>query len=339
LVYFRSSDNPTQSHIYSASLRDGAIKRLTDEPGVHSAVWSRDGSVMVRSSSGPKGLRRTYVVKEGGQPVELPSVAVEPPFTPTTEVLKVGPGEGFWCSVTRPRAFDPMKRYPVIVDVYAGPGVQRVTSSMGSHFMPQWLADQGFIVVSMDGRGTPGRGRAWERAIRGSFGTIPLEDQAAALKALGERFPELDLERVGISGWSFGGYMSALAVLRKPDVFKAGVAGAPVSDWHDYDTHYTERYLGLPAENTAGYNESSLLTYARDLRRPLLVVHGTRDDNVYFIHSLKLSDALFRAGKEHEVLPLAGFTHMVADPLVRERLEERIVRFFRKHLGGPRENP
>ena len=114
--------------------------------------------------------------------------------------------------------------------------------------LDQWLADQGFIVVAIDNRGTPGRGRDWERAIYQKFGRVPLEDQVAGLKALGAKYPAMDLDRVGIDGWSFGGYMAALAVMRRPDVFKAGVAGAPVTDWHDYDTHYTERYLGVPPE-------------------------------------------------------------------------------------------
>jgi dipeptidyl-peptidase-4 len=204
----------------------------------------------------------------------------------------------------------------------------------------QWLADQGFVVVSIDGRGTPGRGRDWERAIAKRFGSVPLEDQVAGLKALGERFPEMDLDRVGIVGWSFGGYMSALAVMKEPDVFKAGVAGAPVVDWLDYDTHYTERYLGVPdlAADPAGgpaYREASLLTYAADLRRPLLIVHGTADDNVYFRHTLKLTDALFRAGRDFEVLPLSSLTHMVPDPVVTEQLWSRIARHFQKHLGAP----
>ena len=139
----------------------------------------------------------------------------------------------------------------------------------------------------------------------------------------------MDLGRVGIYGWSFGGYLAALAVLRRPDVFHVGVAGAPVVDWRDYDTCYTERYLGLPGAgidaNGAGYDESSLLTYAKDLRRPLLLIHGTTDDNVYFLHSLRLADALFRAGRDFELLPLQGFTHMVPDALVRQRLYSRIL--------------
>jgi dipeptidyl-peptidase-4 len=158
---------------------------------------------------------------------------------------------------------------------------------------------------------------------------VPLADQIAGLRELAQAHRELDLSRVGIYGWSFGGYMSALAVLKEPDIFKAAVAGAPPTDWADYDTHYTERYLGIPPADDAAYAEGSLLKYAPDLRRPLLLIHGTGDDNVYFRHTLKLIDALFRAGKSCEVLPLSGLTHMVPDPVVNEQLYSRLVRHFK----------
>jgi dipeptidyl-peptidase 4 len=159
----------------------------------------------------------------------------------------------------------------------------------------------------------------------------------AGLQALGWRYPEMDLDRVGIVGWSFGGYLSALAVLRRPEVYKAAVAGAPVVDWLDYDTHYTERYLGLPDTDAAAYQEGSLLTYTADLRRPLLIIHGTADDNVYFRHTLKLANALFRAGNDFELLPLPGLTHMVPDPVATQRLWSRVALHFRQHLGTPAE--
>ena len=148
---------------------------------------------------------------------------------------------------------------------------------------------------------------------------------------------ELDLDRVGIIGWSFGGYMSGLAVLKRPDVFKAAVAGAPVTDWEDYDSHYTERYMGVLPEGKKAYDESSLLPLAPKLERPLLLVHGTADDNVYYRHTLKLANALFRAGKDFETLPLPGVTHMyTSDPLVMERLWAKTAGFFKTHLGEPK---
>jgi dipeptidyl-peptidase-4 len=194
------------------------------------------------------------------------------------------------------------------------------------------VADHGFVVVSIDGRGTPARGRDWERVIQGNLIDAPLADQVAGLQALAASYPELDLSRVGIYGWSFGGYFAAMAVMRRPDVFHVAVAGAPVADWHDYDTHYTERYLGLPDQHPEAYEHSSVLTYARQLRRPLLLIHGTADDNVYFLHSLKISDALFRAGIEHDFLPLSGHTHMVADPAITRLVNTRIVDYLVEHL-------
>ena len=250
------------------------------------------------------------------------------------KVEKVG---DYWTAIVRPRDFDAKKKYPVIVDVYGGPKHLHVVQAMRNWLVPQWLADQGFIVVAIDNRGTPGRGREWERAIYQKFGTVPLEDQVKGLQALCAKFPELDGERVGIVGWSFGGYMAANGVLRRPDVFKAAVAGAPVTDWEDYDTHYTERYLGLLPESRKAYDEASLIPLAKDLKRPLLLVHGTADDNVYYRHTLKLSDALFRAGKDFETLALPGITHMVsADPTVMERLWAKTATFFKTHLGEPK---
>jgi dipeptidyl-peptidase-4 len=239
--------------------------------------------------------------------------------------------------LVRPRDFRPGQRYPVLVNVYGGPHSQMVTAAPSRYLLAQWFADRGFIVVSMDGRGTPARGRAWERAIQGNLIEVPLADQVAALRLLGAKYPELDLKRVGIYGWSFGGYFAAMAAMREPDVFHAAIAGAPVADWRDYDTFYTERYLGLPNANPRGYEASSVLGSAKQLRRPLLIVHGTDDDNVHFSHSLELADALFRAGRPFEFLPLTGFTHMVPDPNVTVRLNTRMAEFFERELGGPRE--
>jgi dipeptidyl-peptidase-4 len=336
-VIVAAGTDPTQSHLYRVALAEGKPVPLTSEPGLHSASFARDHSAYVLTTTTPGMLPRSTVHQADGTLVgELPSVAENPPFTPKVEFYQVGEGDGFYTAVVRPHDFDSKKRYPVIVDVYGGPGHVHVVKAMRNWLLDQWLADQGFIVVAIDNRGTPGRGRDWERALYQKFGSVPLDDQIAGLQALGRKFPEMDLERVGVVGWSFGGYLAALAVLKRPDVFKAAVAGAPVVDWEDYDTHYTERYLGLPDADREAYREASLLTYAAGLSRPLLLVHGTADDNVYFRHTLRLADALFRAGKEFELLPLSGLTHMVPDPVVTQRLWSRIAGHFQKHLGKPR---
>jgi dipeptidyl-peptidase-4 len=180
----------------------------------------------------------------------------------------------------------------------------------------------------------PGRGRAWERAVLGDLVTIPLEDQVGALQALGTRHPELDLSRAGVFGWSFGGYMAAMAVLLRPDVFKAAVAGAPVTDWSLYDTAYTERYMKTPEQNPDGYRATSALTHAAKLARPLLLIHGLTDDNVHLAHTLALVEALYIAAKRAEVITLSA-THMVPDPKLNLAREQVQVEFFRQHLGTP----
>ncbi len=336
-VYVLASDDPTEQHLYRLPLDPsrGEPERLTTEPGIHSVKISGDGSVWVDAFQSPLEAPQWLVHGEGGATRSIRSEQERPMVTVRPEFLTVGEGPEFHTAVLRPRDFDPGKRYPVIVSVYGGPHSQVVEKSRDDYIFDQWLADQGFIVTHADGRGTPSRGRAWERAIRYNFIDLPLADQVTALHALGNRFPEMDLERAGIYGWSFGGYFTAMAVMRHPELFKAGFAGAPVTDWHDYDTHYTERYIGLPQDAPEAYDKSSVLTYAAGLERPLLIVHGTADDNVYFIHSLKMSDALMRAGRDHEFLPLSGQTHRVRDPEVTVRLYSRTLRFLEEHLGNP----
>jgi dipeptidyl-peptidase-4 len=336
-AYVTGGEDLTQTHVFKLPLdgAPGAPIRLTTELGLHSATFSKNGQSAVYSTSTLDGRRWQVVRRANGTEVgRLRSVAEVSPITPNIELTTVGHDPKFHAMLVRPRNFDAQGRYPVIVSVYGGPGGLMVTASASRYVLSQWIADHGFIVVSLDGRGTPSRGRAWERAIKHNVIDLPLSDHIAGLKALGGKYPELDLSRVGIYGWSFGGYFTAMAVMRHPDVFHVGVAGAPVSDWLDYDTHYTERFMGLPEENPEGYRAASVLTYAKDLKRPLLIVHGTTDDNVYFMHSLKMSEALFRAGKEHDFLPLSGFTHMVPEPLTTVRLYQRIVGYFEKHLTG-----
>jgi dipeptidyl-peptidase-4 len=276
------------------------------------------------------------MVKRDGTGVgELPSVAEDGPALPQVEVAEVtGTGRTYWTAVVKPRDFDPSKRYPVVLQVYAGPGVTTVAATPRAYWKDQLLADTGFIVVRGDGRGTPGRGRAWERIISGDLITVPLADQIDMLKAVAARHPELDLTRVGVVGWSFGGYFSAMAAELAPDVFKAAIAGAPVTDWRYYDTAYTERYMRTPADNALAYDETSAIVNAGKLGAPLLIIHGLTDDNVYAVNSLALTEALFKAGKPFDFVALAG-THMVADPASDAALMTRQIEFFRAHLGLP----
>jgi dipeptidyl-peptidase 4 len=224
---------------------------------------------------------------------------------------------------------------PVLLDPYGGPHGQRVVRARSAYLVPQWFAEQGFAVVIADGRGTPGRGPAWERAVAGDLADPVLEDQVDALHAAAGRFGELDLSRVAIRGWSFGGFLAALAVLRRPDVFHAAIAGAPVTDWRLYDTHYTERYLGQPGQHRDAYDHSSLIFSAERavVHRALMLIHGLADDNVVVAHTLRLSAALLAAGYPHSVLPLSGITHMASQETVAENLLLLQLDFLRRNLG------
>ena len=231
-------------------------------------------------------------------------------------------------------------KLPVICSPYGGPHAQRVIAAAGAYSTEQWLADQGFAVLVTDGRGTPGLGPSWERAVYLDLAEPVLTDQVEGLQAVAAQQSALDLTRVGIRGWSFGGYLAALAVLARPDVFHAAVAGAPVTDWRWYDTAYTERYLkdpGEPGDESSPYGRSSLIPLARrpateHPERPLLIIHGLADDNVLAKHTLQLSAALLGAGRAHQVLPLCGVTHMTPQEVIAENLLHLELQFFSEHL-------
>ena len=270
------------------------------------------------------------VDRSGRTPVA--SAAEVPVVEPRPRLMRFGERE-LATALLLPTHHQPGMSWPVICSPYAGPHAQRVIAAGGAYLTEQWLADQGFAVVVVDGRGTPGRGPTWEYAVHLDLATPVLDDQVAALQALAQVNDALDLSRVGIRGWSFGGYLAALAVLDRPDVFHAAVAGAPVTDWRLYDTAYTERYLGNPNEDAVPYERTSLIDRAVQLTRPLLLIHGLADDNVLAAHTLRLSSALLAAGKQHNVLPLSGVTHMTPQEVVAENLLLAEVEFFRTHLG------
>lgn len=332
-VYVAGGSDPRETQVWRFPLDGGPGVQLTRERGMHSAAVAKSGRALIHTFSLLDGRSgRDVLDRDGRILASLRSVAEVPPHVPQVEITRtVGGVRQFNAALVRPRAFQPGRKYPVILDVYAGPHTTVVTSSARAYLMDQWTADQGYIVVRLDGRGTPYRGREWQRAVRGNLIDIALEDQIAGLEALGTMYPELDLTRVGVTGGSFGGYFAAMATIRRPDIFRAGVAVAPVATWENYDTYYTERYLGLPQENPGAYRVSSVLTYAAELRRPLLLIHGLTDDNVYFQHTLQLADALFRAGRSYELLPQLG-THLLSDPLQKLRQEQRVMEFFNRHL-------
>jgi dipeptidyl-peptidase-4 len=325
-----------QRHLFYFSLQAQTPGRqLSHEKGRHDAVLSEAKDEVLHRYDLMDGRSGWEVVRaiDFRKVIDLPSTAERPSRLPSAELTVVLPDgrRGMDAAIVRPRDFSKDGRYPVILDVYAGPGHKQVIAQPDRFMIDQWMADQGYIVVALDGRGTPGHGRDWERAIRGNLIDVALGDQVAGLQELAKREPAMDLKRVGVVGWSFGGYFSAMAVMQRPEIFQCAVAGAPVVTWENYDTHYTERYLGLPSENADGYGKSSVLTYASNLSRPLLLIHGLTDDNVYFQHSVQLSEALFAADKPFNFLPLLG-THMVSEPLLRLRRQTRIMEFFDSQL-------
>ena len=266
---------------------------------------------------------------------EIASLAEEPGILPRMELLRLGPRE-LRAALFLPSWHRPGDRaLPVLMDPYGGPATQKALAEFDAAgaYVSQWFAEQGFAVLVADGRGTPGRGPGWERSIYLDVAGPALEDQVEALQAAAALRPELDHTKVAIRGWSFGGFLAALAVLRRPDVFHAAVAGAPVTDHRLYDTHWRERHLGHPDEHPEAYERSSLIPDAPSLTRPLLLIHGLADDNVVAAHTLRLSAALLAAGRPHEVLPLPRATHHVSDAAVVENMLWHQLAFLRRSLG------
>jgi dipeptidyl-peptidase-4 len=318
-------DDATEQHVWKWT-SDGELTVVTSDPGVHTAAVG-GATVVLRSATLDTPGAVTRVV--GGPTIV--SFAQAPLVQPNVSIHRYG-GRSLATAVLLPSDHDGSP-LPVLLDPYGGPHALRVLKAHNAYLTSQWFADQGFAVVVVDGRGTPGRGSDWERSVLHDLASSPLDDQVDALQAAAQEHP-LDLSRVAIRGWSFGGYLAALAVLRRPDVFHAAIAGAPVTEWRLYDTHYTERYLGDPGEDAQPYDVSSLLPLADQLTRPLLLVHGLADDNVVAAHTLQLSSALLAAGKPHEVLPLVGVTHMTPQEVVAENLLLHQLEFLRRSLAA-----
>ncbi|MGW0575062.1 prolyl oligopeptidase family serine peptidase [Streptomyces sp. NPDC002920] len=334
---FPGAEGPEIGEVHVYRVNELGVERVSQEPGVHSAV--RAGGVTVLVSAVPErpgSLAR--VLRDGKETTTVRSYAEDPGLSPRV-TLTEGGARRIPCAVLMPADYPgdtAQPLLPVLLDPYGGPHGPRVLAAHNAHLTSQWFADQGFAVVVADGRGTPGRSPGWEKAIHHDL-TVTLDDQIEALQDLATRHP-LDLTRVAIRGWSFGGWLAGLAVLRRPDVFHAGIAGAPVTDWRLYDTHYTERYLGDPAAHPESYAKSSLVTdeglsAPAEPHRPLMIVHGLADDNVVVAHSLRLSSALLSAGRPHEVLPLSGVTHMTPQEQVAENLLRLQVDFLKRSLG------
>ena len=321
-VLVQASTDPLDVDVVRVG-RDGSVESVSAGGGVRSAVPG--GGLVAVSRSDLDGTS----LEVSGHLVA--SLAEEPLVAPTPDFHVVGERD-IRSAVLFPAGHDGSP-LPVLLDPYGGPHAQRVQRTRAQFLTSQWFADRGFAVVVADGRGTPGRGPVWERAVAGDLAGPVLDDQVDALEAIAADDDRLDLSRVAIRGWSFGGYLAALAVLRRPDVFHAAVAGAPVTDWRLYDTHYTERYLGNPEANPEVYKRADLCAESASLTGPLLLIHGLADDNVVAAHTLVLSRSLLEAGRPHSVLPLSGVTHMTPQEEVAENLLLVQLAFLKNALG------
>ena len=350
-VLFQASTEPTQIELWTYG--PGGLSRVGEGAGVEAGV--RAGGTTVTSSRGLDDDGVTVrVYRESSLVAELASLAERPALPAPRPVLFGAGSREVRTAVLFPSWHQPgQRKLPVLLDPYGGPHAQRVLKVRAAYLTAQWFAEHGFAVVIADGRGTPGRDPEWERAVAGDLAGPVLEDQVDALRDAAARFADLDTGRVAIRGWSFGGYLAALAVLRRPEVFHAAIAGAPVTDWHLYDTHYTERYLGQPDRDQENYERSGLISLAERAvvtrpgdgaapgqadagaipPRPLMLIHGLADDNVVVAHTLRLSGALLEAGYPHAVLPLSGITHMAAQETVAENLLLLQLDFLRGALS------
>ncbi|GAB3434368.1 S9 family peptidase [Flindersiella endophytica] len=327
-VLFRASDEPTEVHLWTWS-PTGGLSRVTEVAGVHSGQLA-GGTLVV--SSNTLGQPGTHVgaTRPGRAPVTIESRAEAPLITPHVEFVRCGELE-LRTAVLFPQGHvHGSGKLPVLLDPYGGPAGQRVLATRQAYLVSQWFADQGFAVVIADGRGTPGRGPRWDRLIYQNKIDLAVEDQVIALQGVADVYPDLDLGRVAIRGWSYGGTLATATVLRRPDVFHVGVAGAPNIDQRLYNTHFQERYLGHPDEYPDVYDACTLLGDAPKLRRPLMLIHGLADDNVSVAHTFRMSSALVAAGKPHTVLPLGGVTHLTARDELTVNLFKLEVEFIRQ---------
>jgi dipeptidyl-peptidase-4 len=312
---------------------DGSITEIS-QGGIASAT-STTSELQVVVESRLDTHTRSYQLRWGVKTEHyFDSLAESPNFTSQVHVLQTGTHKVNTAVLFPQDHVYGSKKLPVMMRPYGGPHGPQVLNGALSYAIDQWFADQGFVVIIADNRGTGGRGPAWDHAIYQDFVSPVIEDQVNAIVDVAKHFPDdVDASRVGITGWSFGGYLSALAVMKRPDVFHAAVAGAPVTEWLWYDTAYNERYLGHPEKFPEIYEDHSLMPMANQLERPLMLVHGLADDNVVAAHSLSLSGALLANKKPHTVLPLSGVTHMTPQEIISENLMLLTVEYLKDQLG------
>jgi len=340
LVYFTATEeSPLERHLYRVTLDGTGFARLTKDEGTHAVVFAPNAAAFydTYSNAATPQLQELYrpdgsriaVINEN-KVAELAEYHLSP-----MEFLSVKSHDGVQlnASIIKPPDFNPQKKYPVLVYTYGGPHAQVVRNAWGgANFLwHQLMAQKGYIIFSLDNRGSVGRGHAFETPLHFRMGAQELSDQRDGVQYL-KSLPYVDSNRIGIWGWSYGGHMALHAMFEASDDFKVGFAGGPVTDWRYYDTIYTERYLGLPQKNEKGYQDSSPVKYATQLKGKLLIAHGTGDDNVHFANTLAVINDLIEAGKYVEVLAFPGRGHGVSDPPARRVLMQRVTQFFLDNL-------
>jgi dipeptidyl-peptidase-4 len=346
IVYFTATEkSPTERQFYRTSLDTQdphKVDRISSDAGLHGITMSADAGFYVddfTSSAQPphvslytaNGKLSAYLLENrlSAQHPDAPYLAEN--SLPEFGTLTAADGQTLYYRLFKPLHFDPAKRYPAIVDVYGGPGVQRVLDNWTGSSFTQILTRAGYVVFQLDNRGTAFRGTAFQAPIHDKLGQVEVADQVQGARWLGSQ-SFIDPARIGVWGWSYGGYMTLMLMFKAPDVFRAGVSGAPVTDWTLYDTHYTERYLDRPQDNAAGYTASSVLPYAKDLKGKLLVMHGMADDNVLFLHSTKLFRQLQDLGKPFDIMVYPGAKHGLVRQHDGRHAYATIKRFFDENL-------
>ena len=338
VLFIGNKDAVLDRQLYAAKLDgSGEEERLTKEDGVHDVAGAhpKHGWVDIHSSN----TRPPKAVVHDGSGAQIGEIAVklDDDFAKldlrSAELVEVARGAdpALRGALLKPRNMKPGVKYPVIVMVYGGPGVQTIRNMWTPRLMWQHLADRGFVVWQLDNRGSSGRGHAFEAPLHKRMGSVELEDQLAGLDYLAS-LPFVDIDRVGIYGHSYGGYLAALAMLKAQDRFKVGVSGSPVTDWKYYDTGYTERYMSTPQANAAGYASSSVLPLADRLAGKLLIIHALMDENVHFEHTAAFIDALVAADKDFDLLVFPGERHGYRSPKARRYAYRRVVDYFVDHL-------
>jgi dipeptidyl-peptidase 4 len=342
VVYFQGTfDSPLERHLYAVSLDGGPLRRITQEPGWHDAVISPDRLTLVDTWQSlhqpPRMALRTLANGEvRGVLFESEGMTPESLGLCVPEITSFHSTDGvllYAAIYVSEQTRSQSQPRPLVVAVYGGPGVQTVTNTWSQtvDLRAQYLAQQGYVVLNVDNRGSANRGLAFESAIARSIGHIEINDQVDGVRYLASR-PYVDSTRAGIYGWSYGGYMTLRSLLLAPEVFKVGISGAPVTFWEGYDTHYTERYMGLPSTNEDGYRKSSVLPYVDQLVGKLLLVQGLVDENVHARHAMRLIEALTTAGKDYELVLFPEARHMPRNPTHLEYLERKLVEFLNRHL-------